>query len=166
MRKGIPAIIAKNLKKEYLTGQKIIKTVLEKEYVDRLFEKMGTKFNNNNGVLNNATLDFMTGKVKDMRESVIVVGIPYAMRIEENIKPFLNFIWTLEKGNISKMNKKDETRLIDDTNLPLDQQGEIYRILTKQTETAPEVVMDAGSHSLQNHVRALNEMINESQENG
>ena len=166
MRKGIPAIIAKNLKKEYLTGQKIIKTVLEKEYVDRLFEKMGTKFNNNNGVLNNATLDFMTGKVKDMRESVIVVGIPYAMRIEENIKPFLNFIWTLEKGDISKMNKKDETRLIDDTNLPLNQQGEIYRILTKQTETAPEVVMDAGSHSLQNHVRALNEMINESQENG
>lgn len=167
MRKGIPAIIAKNLKKEYLTGQKIIKTILEKEYVDRLFDKMGTKFNNSNGVLNNATLDFITGKVKDMRESVIVVGIPYSMRIEENIKPFLNFIWTLEKGDISKMCKKDETRLIDDTGLPLEQKGEIYKILTKQTDTPQEnIIMDTGSRSLQNHEHALGEMIMESQQNG
>jgi hypothetical protein len=166
MRKGIPAIIAKNLKKEYLTGQKIIKTVLEKEYTDRLFDKMGTKFNNANGVLANATLDFTTGKIKDMRESVIVIGIPYSMRIEENIKPFLNFIWTLEKGEIPKMNKKDETRLIDDTNLPLEQKGEIYRILTKQTDTPQEnIIMDTGSHSLRNHENALNEMIVESQQN-
>ena len=163
MRKGIDTIIAKNLKREYLTGQKIIKTVLEREYLDKLFEKMGTKFNSSSGVLNNATLDFMTGKIKDMRESVIIIGIPYSMRIEENIKPFLNFIWSLEKGDIPKMSKKDETKLINDTELPVEQRGEIYKILTKQTEAPQEVVMDTGSHSLQNHERALNEMINESQ---
>ena len=166
MRKGIPMIIAKNLKKEYLTGQKMIKTILEKEYVDRLFNKMGDKFNNSSGVMNNATLDFITGKVKDMRESVIVIGIPYSMRIKENIKPFLNFIWTLEKGDMTRMSKKEETNLIDDTGLPLEQKGEIYKILTKQTDTPEEVIMDAGSHSLQNHERALNEMIVESQNNG
>jgi len=165
MRKGITTIIARNLKKEYLTGQKIIKTVLEKEHIDRLFDKMETKFNNNNGVLNNATLDFITGKVKDMRESVIVIGIPYSMRIEENIKPFLNFIWTLEKGEIPKINKKDEIKLINDVDLPLEQKGEIYKILTKQMETPQEIIMDAGSHSLRAHENALHEIICETENN-
>lgn len=161
MRKGIPVIIAKNLKDEYLTGKQIIKTRLDKDQLDRLFNKMNSKFDNANGISRTATLDFTTGKVKDMRETVILIGIPYEMRIKEDLKEFLNFIWLLEKGDIKKPTK--EERLKDDTCAPIEQMGEIYKILTKQTDS-PQIIMDAGSISLNNHLRAVETVMMEEQQ--
>lgn len=161
MRKGIPVIIAKNLKKNYLTGQKIIKTVLEKECIDKLFNKMSDKFNTNIGITGTPTLDFITGKIKDVRESIVVIGIPYTMRIEENLKPFLQFIWSIEKNGSQKISKKDENNLINDSSLPLAERGEIYKILTKQTDTKPEIIMDEGSISLAHSNDAMNHLIRE-----
>ena len=161
MRKGIEKIIAKNLKNDYLTGREIIKTALDYQEVEKLFQKMSSKFNSMNGIANKATLDFGTGKIKDQREQVIMIGIPYMMRVEEDIKEFLNFIWVLEKGEIPKKHAKKPAELINDTLLPLEKKGEIYKILTKQTEKKEEIILDAGSRSMESTARAMNEMINE-----
>jgi len=161
MRKGIQLIIAKNLKKDYLTGNKIIKTTLDKEYIDKLFDKMSEKFRSDIGITQTPTLNFSTGKIKDIRESVIIIGLPYSMRIEENITPFLNFIWTIEKNGIQKISKKEEDDIIDDRNLTLEKRGEIYKILTKQVESQPEIIIDENSHSLQNHNRVIREICDE-----
>lgn len=164
MRKGIEKMIAKNLKDEYLTGKDSFKTILDKNEMDKLFDKMNQKFNNNTGISRTATLDFATGKLKDMRESIILIGLPYNMRIKENIKPFLNFIWSLEKGDIDPKIKKEDL-LLDDQNLPVTQRGEIYKILTKQNnEPGEEVIIDTGSQSLRNHQRVINEMIQNNEE--
>jgi len=160
MRKGIETIVSKNLKSEYLTGEEIIKTELDKAHLDNLFEKMQTKFNANMQRI--TTLDFSTGKIKDIRESVIVIGIPYTMRVKEDIKSFLSTIWELEKKEKFLKKYKKENILINDRDLPLERKGEIYRILTKQIATPhQDVVFDEGSVSLRNHESAIANMINE-----
>ena len=124
---------------------------------------MNQKFNNNTGISKTATLDFATGKLKDMRESIILIGLPYDMRIKENIKPFLNFIWSLEKGEINFKARKEDL-LINDQNLPVNQRGEIYKILTKQNnEPGEEVILDMGSNSLRNHERTIENMIQDNE---
>lgn len=162
MRKGINEIIAKNMKGEYLTGNKVIKTILDKNAMDRLFDKMNNRFENSNNMDNRGTtIDFTTGKPKDMRESIIVIGIPYESRVKEDMKPFLNFIWSLEKGEVLNSGK-DEPQLIDDTEIKPEEAGEIYKILTKQNETVGQPVIDEGSTSLRNHSRAVEALICES----
>lgn len=161
MRKGINKVVAQNLKGEYLTGREIIKTELDMAEMERLFQKMNMKFNNTNGIQTKATLDFGTGKIKDMREQVIIIGIPYMMRVEEDLKEFLNFIWDIEKGDIPKKNNKKTEELIDDTMLPVEKRGEVYRILTKQTEKKEEIIMDTGSQSLRRSEETMNEIVRE-----
>ena len=163
MRKGIESIIAKNLKDEYLTGKECLKTTLDKDQMDSLFGKMNQKFNNSNGISKTQTLDFITGKVKDMREQIIIIGIPYSMRVKEDVKEFLKLVWSLEKGELPLKRGKVEPMLKDDTNLPLNEQGEIYKILTKQTEATQDIVIDEGSNSLRNHIQAVENMLYEAQ---
>jgi len=162
MRKGIPEIIAKNMKNEYLTGAETIKTVLDKNEVDKLFDKMNQKFCVSNTNVRGQTLDFITGKPKDMRESIITIGLPYDMRIKEDIKPFLNLIWALEKGEITTVMKKNVPALIEDVNLPVEERGEIYKVLTKQRDVTPQPVIDQGSTSLRNSIRAIDAIAQES----
>ena len=146
MRKGITDIIAKNLKGEYLIGEQILETIMDREQVDRLFEKMNQKFNNQENLIRGTTIDFLTGKAKDLRETIIMIGLPYEMRVKEDVRPFLDFIWSLEKGLIQDSKKEEK--------------GEIYKILTKKTET-PQVILDNGSQSLVNHEKAVIQMIDE-----
>jgi len=164
LRKGIDQFFARNLNDKYLAGNETFKTILDKEYMDRLFQKMNSKFlnDNNNGEYQGTTLDFITGKVKDERNNSILIGIPYNMRIEEKVKLFLNFIWAIEKGEIT--DKENKTKLVNDCNLPLEEKGKLYKILTKQTETAREtgeIVIDCDSNSLRNHSRAINTILSE-----
>lgn len=161
MRKGINSLVVKNLKGNYIAGKEILKTILDRDQMDKIFEKMNIKFGNQTNLTSETTIDFVTGKPKDTRDTMITIGIPYKMRIDEDIKPFLNFIWSLEKGEIQEMSKKEEKNLINDLDLPLEEQGEIYKILTKQIETPQEIVMDNNSTSRNNHIRAVQEVLQE-----
>ena len=165
MRKGINNITAKNLKGDYLTGDKDIKTISDKVAMDRLFAKMNDKFQNTGDITRGATIDFTTGKPKDMRETGIVIGIPYDTRIKEDVKTFLNFIWSLEKGEIVKESGKDIIPLVDDSELPKEQKGEIYNILSRTTEQTQQIVLDGGSNSLRSHERALESLMFEALNN-
>ena len=158
MRKGINTLFAKNAKQMYLTGNQALKTILDKEYMDRLFNKMNDKFNNSVDMNHGVTIDFTTGKAKDIRESIIMIGIPYEDRLKENMKPFLKLIWGLEKGEIETQKMHE---LYNDDGEP-EKYGEIYKILTKQNETPQQVVVDQGSSSLRNHERAIAAMVNDS----
>lgn len=159
MRKGIDGIIAKNLKNEYLEGQDQMKTILDEDSMQRLFEKMSRKFNSTDGIQMTKTLDFITGKIKDQRDNIIVIGLPYMMRVEEDVKPFLNFIWALEKGEKKGLPAKNNHR--NDVDVPLAEKGEIYKILTKQTEQPQTAIIDTGSQSLRNHERVISDMMME-----
>ena len=162
MRKGIEAITVKNMKNEYLAGTENLKTILDKEYMDKLFNKMNDRFMGSSEIRRNATIDFTTGKPKDIRESVVTIGLPYDMRVKEDVRPFLNMIWSIEKGELPIAVAK-KTDLIDDRELSLDQQGTVFKILTKKTEQPQEVVMDEGSNSLRSHERVVQDMVMEAE---
>ena len=157
MRKAMPIIMAKNFKGDYLTGKEVIKTTSDLSEVNNLFDKMTRKFMNGNDINMEAgqTIDFTTGKPKDTRNSMIIIGIPYDMRIQENVKPFLSFIWSLEKGEVETVNPKNEPQLIEDDGEPIEKRGELYKILTKQTETPQEVILDSNSNSLRRHLETV-----------
>lgn len=157
MRKGIEKIITKNLKGEFLTGTEIIKTKSDKTAINNLFEKMNDKFNNYS-IQKENTIDFKTGKLKNLEETVITIGIPYSMRIKENIKDFMSIIWEIEKG-ITKI--KNPTRLINDSTLEANEKGIIYQILSYKTKIRQQAVIDPGSVSLRDNKKALNTIINE-----
>lgn len=164
IRKGIQNIVARNLNPEYIAGTKILKTVLDKHEMDKLFNKMETRFMDNNRPQNNLVIDFKTGKPKNTSESSIVIGIPYDMRVNKDIKPFLEFIWNLEKGTLKPeiLVGKDAELLRDDRNISLEERGDVYRILTKQTENPTEnVVFAVNTTSQRNHENAINDMIQE-----
>lgn len=159
MRKGIPNIIAQNMKGEYLAGEEILETILDREQINRLFQKINQKFNNSDNLIRGTTIDFITGKAKDIRDTIITIGLPYDMRVKENTRPFLDLIWSIEKGTINT-NKKEEKELKNDIDLPIEEKGTLYKILTKQIET-PQVVLDNGSNSLMNHERAVNQVLDD-----
>jgi ribosomal protein L17 len=160
MRKGINTLFAKNAKQAYLTGNQALKTILDKEYMDRLFNKMHDKFNSTVDMNQGVTIDFTTGKAKDIRESIIMIGLPYEDRLKENMKPFLKLIWGLEKGEIEPQKINE---LFNDDGIP-EKYGEIYKILTKQNESPQQVVVDNGSSSLRNHERAIAAMVSDSRD--
>ena len=164
VRKGITEILAQNLKKDYLSGDSLIKTTSDKEYTDRLFDKMVRKFGESHSFQNNMTIDFKTGKPKDIRESTIIIGIPYDMRTTENVNPFLEFIWKLEKGEIKQNDKKENTPLINDENFTEEHRGELYKILAKKKTEVETVILDDGSVSLRNNLRAIEGIIIEEQQ--
>ena len=159
MRKGIESIVVRNMKDEFLSGKENVKTILDQEHLDLLFRKMSQKFNSLSGASNKQTLDFITGKVKDMREKIIIIGIPYNMRIKEDVKEFLNIVWKLEKGESIQKSAKNNIALIDDRSLDLTEQGELYKILTKQIESDQNVIIDQNSISLRNHQNAISEVM-------
>lgn len=156
IRKGIPEIIARNLKNEQITdNHQSIKTKSDKISIDNLFYTMNHKFNLHNQS-NNITIDFITEKPKDLKEKIITIGIPYEMRTKENFKPFLSLIWAIETNSITKPPKYD---LIDDNSKKESQKGELYKILTKQTQTQ-QIIIDRESTSLNSNTQAINSIIN------
>jgi len=162
MRKGLPEIIAKNIKGEFIAGQEVLKTRMDADAMNRLFSKMTDKFMNEQaGALQNTTIDFITGKPKDLRESIIIIGLPYDMRVKENLKPFLSFIWELERNDSAIKPKRITENLIDDTAKLDSERGDIFKILNKITETH-QPVMDSGSRSLSSNQNVLREMACES----
>lgn len=141
IRKGINSIVTKNFIGDYLTGKEIIKTKMDLDSMDDLFDRMRNKFHQNNSEpIQQIVIDFKTGKPKNIKENSIIIGLPYEMRTQENIKPFLELIWNIEKGKniLTKIVNKQE-ELIDDT-LDSTLHGEIHKILTRQTEQANKVV--------------------------
>lgn len=156
IRKGINSIVAKNLMDDYLAGKEIIKTEMDMQAMDDLFGRMKNKFSINNSNFNNTqqiTIDFKTGKPKNTKETSVIIGLPYEMRTKEDIKPFLELIWNIEKGktSLTKVVNKQEG-LINDVN-DLENRGEIYKILNKQAQEPSEVVVFAREQA--NHVNAM-----------
>lgn len=161
MRKGIEEITVRNANNTFITGEKQIETVYDDRTLRLLFDKMEQKFGSSGSdrFPRGTTIDFITGKTKDLGETTLLIGLPYSMRINKNIKPFIQLIWAIENNEIKKEKPKE---LRNDMEDELETRGLIYKILTKQTGTQEQsVVMDQNSQSLRNSACALNEMLNE-----
>lgn len=62
--------------------------------------KMANKYmqSTNSGI----KIDPKTGKITTRKSSAIVIGIPYSLRAENNVKPLIELIWGIEKGKIKE----------------------------------------------------------------
>lgn len=145
IRKGINEIVIKNFSGDFLAGNNLIKTTSDLDTMDNLFARMQDKFQaNGSSSGKNIIIDFKTGKPKNINSTSILIGLPYEMRIKEDIKPFLESIWNIEKEHCipSQIMQKGQN-LIDDYPLPLAEKGEIYQILSNNPPTDPTRIVFA-----------------------
>ena len=159
LKRGIKDIIVRNAQGLFLAGAGQITTNDDYGLISRAFDKMARKYEETGSMPNLMTVDFKTGKAMSSRSNVILIGLPYDMRIEAKTKEFIDTIWKIENN---------ETKPITiDTSLLQDGPGEIEKMRMAREETTEEIapnaiVLDQGnSTSSNNQQRALRQMSNE-----
>jgi len=131
VRKGINGYVIGNSTKATLIGTDQIKTVKDSEAIDKLVEKMRTKARNILGPEGiTKRINFKTGKQEQIKKEIITIGIPYEERIEGKTNKLIELIYDIEKGKI-KQPKRNNKNLIDDSALPEEEMGKIYKTLNK-----------------------------------
>ena len=161
LKKGIKDIIVKNVQGQYLHGGEQIKTISDADLINRAFDKMSRKYMEIGSIPNLMTIDFKTGKTTSFRDNIILIGLPYDLRMENKTKDFINMIWKIENETpkILKIN----------TNELKNEPGEIEKAkLEKEalsgTQEIPQnaIVIDRGSStSARNQQRAIENIANE-----
>lgn len=161
IRKGIEEIICKNLNGDYFSGRKQIKTIMDKHEVDKLFDKMTDKFFDTGAIQNNTVIDFQTGKPRNSSETSIIIALPYSMRVKEDIETFLELVWNIENDKIVPEKFKNTNELIEDnlSKTPINKRGELYKILTKQTENNIKDIVFADKDTQQSASLLIDEII-------
>ena len=137
IRKGISDYIVQDENEEIIKGSEQLKTILDKDSVNTLFQRMRDRVGVNHEV--SSRLNFITGKIEKIKENTILIGIPYEKRINDDHKSFIELIYEIEKNKTKIRNKKDE-RLIDDTDEENKDRGEIWKILNNQEVNNREII--------------------------
>lgn len=131
IRKGIDGYIIANSTKATIVGKDSIKTILDDGAIEALVGKMRIKARDLFGTEGiTKRINFKTGKQEAIKKEIILIGIPYQDRIENKTNKFVELIYDIDKGNV-KQPKKNNKSLINDTELTLEEQGKIYKILNK-----------------------------------
>jgi len=114
LKKGLDTPIIFNQDKELLCGKEEIKTRSDKQAMDEMMERMFEK----TYASKRKTINPLTMKIE--KEKLVIIGLPYAMRIANDVKDLIKIIYPLEKETITPMNLEMEYKnLIDDENLTL-----------------------------------------------
>ncbi len=152
LRKGINEIVCVE-QSEFITGKELIKTRMDLEAINGIFSRMYSRFINDMKIPNMTYLDYKTGKMKDSKNEVILVGIPYEDRLGGNTSKFIETIWNIENGKVksSPISKKEDMLLIDDSTKPESERGEIYKAINKKMVETPNVILESGSSSGADH---------------
>jgi hypothetical protein len=158
IRKGINHMFAAKIdtnsgEVKLIHGSEHIKTTSDKRAINEVFRKV-----------NNAAHGGADRK--------ILIGLPYEMRFEKDIKPMVALIHQLETTTPEETPVTDKTEeLIDDEGLPADQKGEISRAMLEQNNNLAALVEDntgGGGYraTLRNRMREMPQMIIEPDEDG
>ena len=62
--------------------------------------KMKQRFLSVRKLSNGTRIDPKTGKVRKTKNDAIVIGLPYDIRVDKNVKPLIELIWKIEKGTL------------------------------------------------------------------
>lgn len=122
MKKGIKETIVFNQSEELILGKSMIKTTSDKSAITELMQRIISKFIRNQ----TRTINPINGEIE--KAEVIVIGLPYEMRIKKNTKEFLKLIYSLEENKLLK--EKIETSCKDlpnDDNLSNDKKGNLFK---------------------------------------
>ena len=91
LRSNIKEFIVANKNIHFLYGDKQIRTLADRNYIQALFERISTRF----------YID-SSGKSIEEKKNVnaksLIIGIPYKMRAEEDFKGLIELIYNLEKN--------------------------------------------------------------------
>jgi hypothetical protein len=81
-----------------------IPTNASKADVIKGVSKMKERFLAVKGLANGTRINPKTGKVRKGNVDAIVIGLPYNIRVDKNIKPLIELIWKIERGTITAKN--------------------------------------------------------------
>ena len=149
IRKGIKDYLIVNSKNEIIRGEEQIKTSSDNEGIQNLISKMRNKAECNDlkRESEKTKLNFITGKLEKKENEVILIGIPYEKRVNNEYKEFIKLAYEIDKDKLKKIEKKEKT-LINDHMKSEEEKGEIWKIMNgiesknrsiaENTEISPE----------------------------
>lgn len=156
LKKGIKDIIVRTAKGVYLSGTDQLKTISDYTLVGNAFDKMARKYADTGNIPNITTIDFKTGQPVSMRDSVMLIGLPYDMRMEGKTKNLIDMVWKIESGALKpcliEQNKlSDEPGEIDKAKAAREQSSEDEQAILARVD-------NGNSQSAQNQRRAIERM--------
>lgn len=167
LRKGIQDFIAFDNRENIYRGQEMIMTTSDKDAALQLYRRMKDKYeysaSNSRYPQNIMTL------INDMDPErvgkIYLIGIPYLLRIDHNINPFLCFIHDLEKKDPTPLNLQSSFKnLPDDYAKSFEEKGALYQILNRNSEH-PGIVFDTNSENALSRAREIVAQMKTSDEN-
>jgi Phage phiEco32-like COOH.NH2 ligase-type 2 len=122
LKKGIDSIIAFDSNKKTLYGEKLIQTILDADCLESLKNRMIKKFYLESKKINPITMKIET-------EKMVIIGLPYEMRMKNNAKELITLIHRIEGGRIKSL-KINQKTLINDIAIPEKERGKFYKYYT------------------------------------
>lgn len=139
LKKGIKKPIIFNQDIEIISGSEEVKTKEDARALRELIGRIYMKFGDNK----TKTINPITMKLE--KNVKILIGLPYDMRVTPDSRTLIKLIYPLENSVIqaTKINEIETNRkdLIDDTNLPPKEKGELYKyVFEKENNNQNEKV--------------------------
>jgi hypothetical protein len=122
LKKGLNIPIVFNQNKELLCGKEEIKTKRDGDAMDEMMDRMFSKFY----IKDQKSVNPITMEIE--KKKVTLIGLPYEMRMVNDVKDLVKIIYPLEKETIEPMNlTMSYKNLIDDFDKPSKEAGAFYR---------------------------------------
>lgn len=156
LKKGVSTPIIFDMDLNVFSGQEEIKTVEDADAFKGLIERAYNKFGNRGAF--KKTINPATMKLEERK--VTFIGLPYDMRVKNDIKDYLKILRSLEEGVYQATAftdlAKNRKNLINDVDLSESKKGKFYRYTMNVQEQPEEIDTDMSSQG----VRIANENIN------
>jgi len=126
MKRGLEKPLVFNQKQEIFKGKELIKTVSDMEAMTDITKRISSKLSGSV----EKKLDINTGALID--QDIIIIGLPYLLRMKRNFKEFINLIYEMEKSQVKPvllqtLNLKE---IVDDRNELEENRGDFYKYVT------------------------------------
>ena len=130
MKKGLETQIVFDQNEKIILGKEIIKTKEDQSALKELIQRISAKFLKNQ----QKQINLITGEVE--KSNVIIIGLPYQMRVDNKFKDFIKLVHELEEGKLkAEQISSAYKNLINDTDNEDKDKGEVYKYVYGIEET-------------------------------
>jgi Phage phiEco32-like COOH.NH2 ligase-type 2 len=167
MKKGINTPIIFNQDKEVISGMEEVKTICDKTAMKSMVDRIVNKFFDDGfSSRSSKTINPITMEME--KKKIVMIGLPYDMRIANDAKSLIKIIYPLEKKTPTAINlEMDSKNLVDDRDRESNEKGDFYKYVNdigiekNEAESIPFDNCSQGARLANQHIQ---EIINEEEQ--
>lgn len=132
LRKGFKSFLVNDPEENLYLGKELITTQSDYQALKELTRKMSTKYTQNMPYGRNANLKQLIDELSPNRKTqTFIIGIPYDVRMDHAINPFISLVYDLEAGKIKPEMALSKAckELPDDNALTDNERGNTWKLM-------------------------------------